>query len=98
MKPKTRTIEIRGEKWKVIFKKPPKEAEDAVGYCTYDGRKIYVTPDEDCLGTYIHEILHALFPQMNEESIVESEQVLMDALAKFPQEYLNQEEEETFEL
>jgi hypothetical protein len=98
MKPKTRTIEIGGEKWKVIFKKPQVADNSAIGFCVYEDNKIYVTPDSDCLGTYIHEILHALFPQINEASIVEAEHVLMDALSKFPEEYLNKETSDTFEL
>lgn len=94
MKTKTATIPIRGEKWKVFFKSPPKEVEveGAIGFCIFDQRKIYVTPDEDGLGTMIHELLHALFPQLNEEAIVEAEKVLMIGLSKFPQEYLLDED------
>ncbi len=92
MKTKTATIPIRSEKWKVFFKPPPKVADGAIGFCIFDQRKIYVTPDEDCLGTMIHELLHALFPQLNEDAIVEAETVLMLGLSKFPQEYLLDED------
>ncbi len=92
MKTKTATIPIRSEKWKVFFKSPPKNADGAIGFCIFDQRKIYVTPDEDCLGTMIHELLHALFPQLNEDAIVEAETVLMIGLSKFPQEYLLDED------
>lgn len=92
MKTKTATIPIRSEKWKVFFKAPPKVADGAIGFCIFDEKKIYVTPDDDCLGTMIHELLHALFPQLNEEAIVEAEKVLMIGLSKFPNEYLLDED------
>ena len=97
MKTKTSTIPIRGEKWKIFFKTPPKESDGAIGFCVFDERKIYVTPDSDCLGTMIHELLHALFPQLNEESIMEAETVIMIGLSKFPNEYLL-DEDGSFEL
>jgi hypothetical protein len=50
-----------------------------------------VTPNPDSvLGTAIHEVLHAVFPQLNEDAIIAGEEALIDLLDKFPKELLNE--------
>lgn len=87
-----RTLTIHGEKWKLIFR-APKEGDDLMaeinpddqGLCSYDNKTIYIAPNSEALGTGIHEILHACFPDLNEESVAHAEEVLMKYLSKFPQ-------------
>jgi hypothetical protein len=87
-------IKIDGAKWKVLFKKPsPNDyigiEEDDIGLCVSEEKKIFVTPDPDhVLGTAIHEVLHAVFPQLNEDAIIAGEEALMQLLNKFPNELL----------
>jgi hypothetical protein len=89
-------IKIDGVKWKVIFKKPtPSDyigiEEDDIGLCVSEERKIFVTPNPDMvLGTAIHEVLHAVFPQLNEDAVIAGEEALMELLNKFPNELLHE--------
>jgi hypothetical protein len=89
-------IKVDGAKWKVLFKKPtPSDyigiEEDDIGLCVSEEKKIFVTPNPDMvLGTAIHEVLHAVFPQLNEDAIIAGEEALIQLLDKFPKELLNE--------
>lgn len=88
------TVRINEEPWKIIFKRPTEYdyigvEEDDIGLCVSEDKKILVDPDPDnVLSTAIHEVLHALYPQLSEDAIIEGESGLMDLLNKFPQELL----------
>lgn len=87
-------IKIDGVKWKILFKKPTQNdyigvEEDDIGLCVSEDRKIFVTPNPDMvLGTAMHEVLHAVFPQLNEDAIIAGEKALVQLLDKFPKELL----------
>ena len=95
MRFKRLTVRISEEPWKIIFKKPTEddyigvEADD-IGLCVAEDNKIFVEPDPDSvLSTAIHEVLHAVFPQLSEDAVIDGEAALMDLLNKFPQELLH---------
>jgi hypothetical protein len=87
-------IKIDGVKWRILFKKPTAKdyigvEEDDIGLCVSEDRKIFVTPNPDMvLGTAIHEVLHAVFPQLSEDAIITGEKALVQLLDKFPKELL----------
>ena len=87
-------IKIDGVKWRILFKKPTQNdyigvEEDDIGLCVSEDRKIFVTPNSDMvLGTAMHEVLHAVFPQLNEDAIIAGEKALVQLLDKFPKELL----------
>lgn len=89
------TVRVSDEPWKVIFKKPTEDdyigvEEDDIGLCVAEDRKIYVDPDPDMvLSTALHEVLHAVFPQLSEDAVIDGEAALMDLINKFPQELLH---------
>lgn len=90
------SVKIDGAKWKVLFKKPTPDdyigiEEDDIGLCVAEEKKIFVTPNPDSvLGTAIHEVLHAVFPQLNEDAIIAGEEALVELLNKFPNELLHE--------
>lgn len=60
---------VRGCRWRLIWARPHADAD---GLCVYDDKTIYVDPDlthNDLLETLIHEHLHALLPDLNEDAI-----------------------------
>ena len=87
-------IKIDGVKWRILFKKPTQNdyigvEEDDIGLCVSEDKKIFVTPNPDMvLGTAMHEVLHAVFPQLNEDAIIAGEKALVQLLDKFPKELL----------
>jgi hypothetical protein len=87
-------IKIDGVKWRILFKKPTAKdyigvVDDDIGLCVSEDRKIFVTPNPDMvLGTAMHEVLHAVFPQLNEDAIIAGEKALVQLLDKFPKELL----------
>lgn len=92
------TVRVCGEPWKMIFKRPTEEdyigvEEDDIGLCVAEDKKILVEPDPDnVLSTAIHEVLHAVFPQLSEDAIIDGEAALVDLISKFPQELLDTNE------
>jgi hypothetical protein len=91
MQIKPRRITIHGKRWTVYFRPPTQKDDECVndgdlGLCLYDKNKIFVTPNDDAVGTLLHELLHVLFPQIKEESVAEAEKVLMKGLSIFPEE------------
>lgn len=92
-RPFKRTLTINGEKWKLIFR-APRDGDDLLadiqpgdqGLCSYDNNTIYIAPNSEAVGTGIHEVLHACFPDLSEEAIANAEKVLMKFLSVFPEE------------
>ena len=84
------SIKVAGEKWKVIFKKPTEEdyigvEDDDIGLCVAEENKIYVDPDPDTVvSTFLHEVLHAVFPQLSEDAVIDGENAILDAFERFP--------------
>ncbi len=95
MRPKRINVRVKSETWKVLFKKPTEDdyigvEEDDIGLCVEEDKKIFVDPDpSSVLSTSIHEVLHAVYPQLSEDAIIDGEDALIDLLHKFPQELLN---------
>lgn len=95
MRPKRINVRVKSETWKVLFKKPTEDdyigvEEDDIGLCVEEDKKIFVDPDpSSVLSTAIHEVLHAVYPQLSEDAIIDGEDALIDLLHKFPQELLN---------
>lgn len=89
------TVRVCGKPWKVIFKRPTEDdyigvEEDDIGLCVAEDKKIFVDPDPDSvLSTALHEVLHAVFPQLSEDAIIDGEAALIDLINKFPQELLH---------
>ena len=72
-------IKIRGATWKIARERPP--SNFCTGLCDYDSRTIYIRPNcPDPIGTVIHELLHANFPDIEEEAIEEAEESIVKAL------------------
>ena len=95
MRPKRISVRVKSETWKVLFKKPTEDdyigvEEDDIGLCVEEEKKILVDPDpSSVLSTAIHEVLHAVYPQLSEDAIIDGEDALVDLLHKFPQELLH---------
>ena len=95
MRPKRISVRVKSESWKVVFKKPTEDdylgvEEDDIGLCVEEDKKIFVDPDpSSVLSTSIHEVLHAVYPQLSEDAIIDGEDALIDLLHKFPQELLH---------
>ena len=81
-RPYVRRITIRGKRWRIVVGKPPANRCD--GLCCYKTRTIYVRRKiANRIPALIHEVLHACFPDMDEESITEAEISLVTALGVF---------------
>jgi hypothetical protein len=77
--PKVRKVRIRGKTWRILVKTPPVK-EKIEGLCVYDERTIYLRPGTDLPATLIHEVLHACYPDLDEDSIVEGEEAIVNAI------------------
>jgi hypothetical protein len=95
VRPKRINVRVKSETWKVLFKKPTEDdyigvEEDDIGLCVEEDKKIFVDPDpSSVLSTALHEVLHAVYPQLSEDAIIDGEDALVDLLHKFPQELLH---------
>jgi hypothetical protein len=78
--PRVRKVRIRGKTWRIVVERPPGK-EKVEGLCVYDERTIYLRPGTDLPATLIHEVLHACYPDLNELSIMEGEDALLNAIA-----------------
>lgn len=101
-----RSLKINDEKWKVVFR-APKQGDDLFGdikpddqgLCSYSTQTIYIQPNNEALATGIHEILHAVYPDLNEDAVANGEQTLMKFLSIFPNElHTKDKSEEGIEL
>lgn len=72
---------INGEVWTVLLKAPRTKTNGIpdLGLCNYKKRIIYVSPGPQQDTVLRHEVLHARFPDFNEEAILSVEQALYDA-------------------
>lgn len=76
-------IKIRGHFWKI---KDESDLEvGLLGLCDYDNKTLNIPYEGDTkeeLGTIIHESLHAIYPDLNEEAIQDGEDALTNILWK----------------
>lgn len=72
-------LRIRGRWWTIRVERPPDKA-NIEGLCDYESRTIYLRPGTELPATLLHEVLHACFPDNDEDSIVEAEEALVNAL------------------
>lgn len=99
-----RSLKINDEKWRIVFR-APKKGDDLFGeinegdqgLCSYSTQTIYIEPNSEALATGIHEILHAVYPDLSEDAVANGEQTLMKFLSIFPEE-LHTNKEEGIEL
>lgn len=68
------TIQIGSEQWKVIYvRRAPRVAKhDCDGVCNYGPRTIQIHragTEENRLETLLHEMIHARWPEMNEDAV-----------------------------
>lgn len=78
---KTRRLKIRNQTWKIVLGRPPQNKCSAL--CVYETRTIYIRPKPDKLevaSDAVHEMLHALFPDLEEYVICEATNVIMKGL------------------
>ena len=76
---KVHKLKIRGRIWRIIFdsKSVPRKCH---GLCDYDTNTIYIRPDGEMRATLLHEIAHAMFPDLLESVILEFDRVAEEAL------------------
>lgn len=70
---------IAGERWKVVETR----LRTAYGVCDYESRTIKIAAGlsaEDLLDTLLHEVIHARWPDISEESVVEFAGILAAAV------------------
>lgn len=82
-----RRLTIRGQKWRIVFGRPP--ANKCEAYCDPNIRTIWIrttstTTPEQKRARVIHEILHACFCDMEEAAIEEAEEALVRGLELVP--------------
>jgi hypothetical protein len=73
-------LRIRGKSWTIT------EAPiDEYGNCSWSERRIEIRPNQrpaNRLDTLVHELLHALYPEMREREVRTASGVLTEALFK----------------
>ena len=77
-----RALKIRGERWTIIYGRPP--VNKCSAYCDYDKRTIWIRKGEDIIACIIHEVLHACFHDLSEDAVIEAEEALVKALELVP--------------
>lgn len=50
---------------------------NTVGFCDQGEQVLYVDPRKDVLATIVHECLHAIFPDKEEQEIIDLEDLIM---------------------
>ena len=89
MRPKRISVRVKSESWKVVFKRPTEDdyigvEEDDIGLCVEEDKKIFVDPDpSSVLSTSIHEVLHAVRPELSEEAVLSTATTIAKVLWKF---------------
>jgi hypothetical protein len=82
-KPPCRRLKIRGENWRIVIARPPKN--DCRALCEYQTKTIWIRPSADNkIECIVHEILHACFYDLEEEAIDEAEQAIIQGLLVVP--------------
>lgn len=76
-----RYLKIRGERWRLLYLRPP--ANKCDGLCDPILRTLWINPGKrvDVLATTIHEVLHACLYDIREETVEETEAALIAAMA-----------------
>ncbi len=77
-----RALKIRGQRWRIIYGRPP--VNKCSAYCDYASRTIWIRKGEDPIACIIHEVLHACFCDLNEDAVIEAEEALVKALELVP--------------
>lgn len=85
-----RRLVIRGKRWHIIFGRPP--VNDCSAYCDPNVRTIWIRQwqhgrritDQEQRECIIHEILHACFYDLREETVTEAEAALVKGLSLLP--------------
>lgn len=75
-KRRRRTVYVNGQRWKVARNE---KLRDCYGICEYDTRTIRLRDGlsgVDLLDTLIHELIHARWPDLHEEAVVEFSETL----------------------
>lgn len=76
---RARYLKIRGQRWRVIFGRPPRNY--CQGLCDRDRRTIWIAKGaDDPIATLIHELLHACFWDLDESAVEEAEDALIKGL------------------
>lgn len=76
-------IRILGEVWTMLRKRPPHPRYD--GLCCYEDKKIYFAPSAlrtRRLEIVAHELLHARFRELDEDSILSAGQLISRVVRK----------------
>lgn len=74
-----RRLHIRGQKWRIVIARPPENKCTAL--CDYRTRTIFIRPSYQAkLNGVIHEVLHACFPDLTEEAVIEAEHAMAVAI------------------
>jgi len=76
-------IKILGEVWTLLKKNPPHPRYD--GLCCYEDKKIYFAPSAlrvRRLEIVAHELLHARFRELDEESVLAAGQLISRVVQK----------------
>ncbi len=86
--PNNFSLHIKGKKWQIRFVKSKEISRYSYGECDWPSAKnpkIFVRrhlSDAQLLNTTIHEIIHAVRPELCEEAVIETANVITAALRK----------------
>jgi hypothetical protein len=75
----TRTVYIAGQRWKIVRAK----LRRAYGECDYDTRTIRIderVTGRELLDTLIHELVHARWPDLHEQAVIEFSNIAAEVL------------------
>lgn len=75
---RARRLKIRGQNWRIVVGRPPRNECDAL--CDYDSHTIFIRKGANKAECITHEILHACFPDLCEEAIEEAEVAIVKGL------------------
>jgi hypothetical protein len=78
---KSTRVRIRNRWWGVKVARPPIKG-NADGLCDFEAKQIYIKPGAELPSTLIHEVLHACYPDLDEDAILAGEEAVMNGLKK----------------
>lgn len=80
----TRRVRIRGKWWVLDWRRSRElRRRRLCGECRWKSRVIFLTeqPDErEATATVVHEVLHACYPDLGEDAVIEGERAIVAAL------------------
>jgi len=81
---KIASLTINGARWSIGYGNPGKNTD---GICDYEKRRITISrgSTRNLVDVLAHEILHARFPDLNEESVNEAAGIIDEAYGAFSQ-------------